>query len=344
MSLCTFSSQAIINEKISLDNLFVQEFLPSAPENCVKVYLYGLYACGNLPSKDNSIESFSKTLGLTEDEIMAAFYYWKERGLVQILDTMPLEIKYLPVNNVLSAVRKYKKDKYENFNIMLNEILKADDIYQKSRAITPTEYAVYYDLIEREHIDEDALLMIIKYCVNLKGNMVGHAYISTVARNWAAEGVTTSEKVEEKLTYYELINTNLGEIFKALAIKRAPLIEEKDLYKKWTLDYGFDEGAILTIIKQQKKKKMSLTFEFLDRLFEKYHQMQLMSAPEVNSYEEQKEELRKITYEVLKKLGLYYENVEPVIENYTSKWCFMGYEIEGLCLIADFCFKGIQNA
>ena len=332
MSLCTFSSQAIINEKISLDNLFVQEFLPSAPDNCVKVYLYGLYACANMPQRDNSVESFAKTLGLTEDEIITAFYYWKEKGLVQILDTMPLEVKYLPVNNVLSTIRKYKKDKYENFNFQVQELL-------KTRMITPTEYAVYYDLIEREHIEQDALLMIIKYCANLKGTLVGHSYISTVARNWAVEGVTSCEKVEEKLKYYELINTQLGEIYKALSIKRAPLIEEKDLFKKWTIDYGFDENTIIGIIKQQKKRKLSISFEHLGRLIEKYHQMQLMSIPEINSYEEQKEDLKKVAYEVLKKLGLYYENIEPVIETYVSRWFIMGYDFEGLCLLADFCFK-----
>lgn len=332
MSLCTFSSQAIINEKISLDNLFVQEFLPSAPENCVKVYLYGLYACSNMSVKDNTVESFAKTLGISEDEIITAFYYWKEKGLVQILDTMPLEIKYLPVNNVLSTIRKYKKDKYENFNIQVQEIL-------KTRMLTPTEYAVYYDLIEREHIEQDALLMIIKYCANLKGTLVGHSYISTVARNWAANGVTTCEKVEEQLKYYELINTELGEVYKALSIKRVPLIEEKDLYKKWTVDYSFEQNTIIGIIKQQKQKKLSISFEHLGRLIEKYYQMQLISLNEINSYEEQKEAYKKIAYEILKKLGLYYENIEPVIETYISKWFFMGYDFEGLCLLADFCFK-----
>ena len=332
MSLCAFSSQAIISEKISLDNLFVQEFLPSAPANYVKVYLYGLYACSNMANKDNSVETFAKILGLSEDEIITAFYYWKEKGLVQVLDTLPVQVKYLPVNNVISTIRKYQKDKYETFNIQVQEIL-------KTRMLTPTEYAVYYDLIEREHFEQEALLMIIKYCATLKGTNVGHSYVSTVARNWAMDGDITSEKVEERLKFYELINTNLGDIYKALSIKRAPLMEEKDMFKKWTQELGFEQSCILSVIKLHKKKKLSLSFEHLNRILEKYHQMQLMSISEITAYEEQKECVQSITFAVLKKLGLYYENIEPVMETYTSKWIAMGYDEEGLSIVADFCFQ-----
>lgn len=312
--------------------MFVQEFLPSAPANYVKVYLYGLYACANMGEKDNSAESFSKILGLSEDEIITAFYYWKDKGLVQVLDTLPLTVKYLPVNNVLSAIRKYEKNKYEKFNVQVQEIL-------RTRMLTPTEYAVYYELIEREHIEQEALLMIIKYCAGIKGTNIGHAYISTVARNWASDGDTTSEKIEERLRYYELINTDIGDIYKALAIRRAPFIEEKDLFKKWTSEFGFDTGAIIGIIKHHKKKKLGLSFEKLNRILEKYHQMQLMSVNEIVAFEEQREQMQNTAYAVLKKLGLYYENVEPVIETYISKWTAMGYTEEGLSLIADFCFQ-----
>src|SRR5690554_4396733 len=111
MNFCTFSSEAIIEDKITIDNLFVYEFMPSAPENCTKVYLYGLYNCTNSSSKDNNLESFSRKLGLSTSEIEDCFHYWKNQGLIQILDTLPFQVKYLPVKNLLSSVKRYKKEK-----------------------------------------------------------------------------------------------------------------------------------------------------------------------------------------------------------------------------------------
>ncbi len=331
MSFCTFSSEAVIDGKVQVDSLFVYEFMPSAPENCTKVYLYGLYNCTNAASRDNQIESFAKVLGISVEEVEDCFHYWKQQGLVQILDTIPFQVKYLPTNNVLRSVKKYKQAKYESFNLQAQEIL-------KSRMISPNEYKVYYDLIEREHFEQEALLMVIKYCANLKGNNIGHAYISTVARNWANENITTAERVEERLKEYELLSTQLGELYKIMSIKRAPYIEERDLYNRWTKVLNFDEGTVLQIAKFLKKKKLRISFNMLDKQLEKYASIGIMSLQEIVAYEENQDELKDAATQTIKQLGLYYENMQPVIERYIQPWAQMGYEKDGLLQIARFCF------
>ena len=105
MALCKLSSQAIINDKTAVDNLFINNFLPNAPENCVKVYLYGLYKCSNAESLDNTIESFSQHLNIPVAEIEDIFFYWQEQGLVQITNTNPFEILYLPLKNLFSNIK-----------------------------------------------------------------------------------------------------------------------------------------------------------------------------------------------------------------------------------------------
>lgn len=331
MNLCTFSSQAVIEEKITLDNLFVQEFMPSAPENCTKVYLLGLLNCKNSVEKDNSLDGFSKTLGISVQEIEDCFYYWKQQGLVQVLDTIPMQVKYLPVNSVLSSIKKYKKEKYENFNIQLQEII-------KNRMITPTEYGIYYDLIEREHFEIEALLMIIKYCVTLKGANVGHAYITTVARNWASENLITSEKVEQHIKEHENTNSALGKLLKVLSIKRLPQIEERDIFGKWKNEFNFDDETILQVAKQMKNKKMYCSFIQLNKQFEKYYQLQLLTNGEIENYEKEKENFNQIAITILKKLGIYYSSLEQIIESYILPWTLRGYNKNGLEIIADFCF------
>jgi len=97
MAFCEFSSEVVSKNSITIDNLFITEFLPNASDNCIKVYLYGLYLCNS--SKDNSIEVFEKSLNMSQEDIISIFYYWQDQGLVQVLNINPIQIRYLPVKN-----------------------------------------------------------------------------------------------------------------------------------------------------------------------------------------------------------------------------------------------------
>ena len=133
MGLCSFSSELIINNKLELDNIFVNEFLPYAPEGTVKVYIYGLYMCSHSNAHDNTLESFAKVLSMSEQDILDSFLYWQEQGLVQVLSTYPVSVKYMPLKNFINNSKKFNKDKYSTFNAQAQEII-------TGRMITPNEY------------------------------------------------------------------------------------------------------------------------------------------------------------------------------------------------------------
>lgn len=60
MSFCKFSTESIANNKIEIDNLFFENFLPGAPDDCVKVYLYGYYLAKNNLEIDNTFEKVAQ--------------------------------------------------------------------------------------------------------------------------------------------------------------------------------------------------------------------------------------------------------------------------------------------
>ena len=120
MAFCEFSSEVISRNAVSVDNIFITEFLPNASENCVKVYLYGLYKCSS--SKDNTLEGFASALQMSKEDIISIFYYWQDIGLVQLLETTPLQVRYLPVKNALQSMKKYNVDKYAAFNMTAQEL------------------------------------------------------------------------------------------------------------------------------------------------------------------------------------------------------------------------------
>ncbi len=332
MAFCKFSTEYIANSKTEIDNIFIDSFLPFADPVSVKVYIYGLYKCSSPTSFDNNIESFAKALNMSEEDVIGAFEFWQEQGLVQVLKTSPIEIRYIPLKNVINATKLFKPDKYQTFN------MQAQEIFEGKREISKTEYGEYYEFLERYHVEQEALLMIMKYCVDSKKSAVGYNYILTVAKNWASEGITQASQVEEKLNSFKQKDDQIQEFFKAIGIKRNAYIEERALFDKWINDYGFDLGVILYLSKKIKKFT-NFTMTKLDQTLTKYYQMKLMTIQSIENFENEKKALYDLAKDINKSLGLYYESLENEVENYILKWLNLGYDRDVLLEIGSYCFK-----
>lgn len=331
MAFCKFSTEFIASSKTEIDNIFINDYLPFAEPKHSIVYIYGLYLC-NSNSFDNSLDNVARTLNMTEEEVVKAYEYWEEQGLVQLLRVNPLQVTYIPLKNILTANKLYKPDKYTEFN------QQANDIFMGKRCISKHEYQEYYDFLERYHVEQEALLMIMKYCVETKNSAVGYNYILTVAKNWAYEGITTAIQVDERLQKLEEKSPELTEIFNALNIKRSPYVEERTLVNKWINELSFPIETILYICSTSKRKSR-LNMEKLDEIISKYYEMKLFSEQEISSYEKNKQELYELAKDINKSLGLYYESLDVVVENYILKWINMGFDKTLLLEIADYCFK-----
>ncbi len=336
MAFCKYSIDMLANNVTQVDNIFLTNYLPFADPQAVRVYLYGLYKCQDSSAKDNTLERFATELHLSQDEVEKYFTYWQEQGLVQIINVIPFEVRYLPLTDVLSNNKKYNAKKYENFNVQAQEIL-------RGRMITPNEYREYYDIIERLHMEKDALLNIIDYCVKYKNSdKIGYAYITTVAKEWASQKITTAEAVKQKIFEMDSLKIGLDSLLKALSIKRSLSMDEFELYKKWIVSYGFDENVVLFVAKEVKKRKdfrEYFVFQAIDKKLEKYYSNKLFEVQDIQNFEEECAKSQEIAKKVVKSLGLYYENLEPVVENYILPWLALGFSEGMLTEISTYCFK-----
>ena len=331
MAFCKFSSQLVNSSSVSIDASFLNDYLPVAPESCVKIYLFGLLKCYNASANDNNIENFVNVLGYTKEDILSAFHYWQEQNLVQIINVEPFEVRYLPVKNSLGVLKKFKKDKYASFNISAQEII-------EDRMISPNEYNEYYSLMESMEIEQAAMLMIIKYCADVKGKNINYPYIITVAKNWAYEGIRTSKDVEQKLNDLNLISQDLTDIAKALKYKGTIAIEYKDNYVKWKDNLGYDLGTIIYVAKNIKDKTR-YKFESLDARLNKYFELNLKSIKEIEEYEANKGYLEELSRKIISRLRAKFYDVSTLSEVYLIDWIKKGYNEDTLMFVADFCMK-----
>lgn len=328
MALCSFSSELVMDNYTIIDNIFINDYLPSAPEYCVKVYLYGLSLCSNPKSADNALDSMAKVLHLTEQELQDAFLYWQNAGLVQMIEKNPLEVKYLPIK-AHSASKKYQVGKYADFNKQVQSIL-------SGRMIQPREFEAYYDMIETYHFEPEALVMLIRYCVELKGESVNYPYIIATAKNYVSEGITTTRAIDERFMEMELASKELKMVLKALGISRTADPSERNLYIKWTKQMQFPQGVIIETAKSLNRKGGMYK---LDEKLSKYYELKLFTVQDIEAYTAQRDSLYATAREICSNLGLFYQSLDAVVDTYVLDWFNKGYEKDALLSISKYCFK-----
>ncbi len=330
--ICSYSKEFSAVGFTDVENAFISEYLPVSSGEAVKVYLYGLFICQN-PKFDLSLKEFAEALSLTEEEVLNFFLYWEEFGLVNVLTKDPLSVQYLPIrSSFLSKPKKIKAEKYSDFSKSLQAII-------TDRMISTNEYTEYFSIMEIYSIKPEAMLMVVKYCVDRKGADIGYKYISKVAKDFGNRGINTIEKVEKELSSYILRTGLIEKILKAMSIRRQPEIEDSTYLKKWTQELNFDEENIVFAASNLKKGSMAKLDEFLLELYS----IKSFSKQEIAEYMKNKKTIYELAIKINKLLSVYVEVIDTVVDTYTKKWLSFGFDEQSLCFIASYCFKTGKN-
>lgn len=227
MAFVSFSSQLALENSTIIPNIFMEQFLPKLHGDVVKVYLFGLHLCASAARNDNTLQHFSSILELTEDDIKSAFVNLEDHGLVQILNLDPIEIKFLPIHSAIKKIKLIKRGSYDKFNANIQAVL-------EGKQITPTEFTTYYTLIESLSIEPDALVLIAKYCRDIKPT-AGYKYIERVVKEFAYLGHRTLKAVK-----IHIKSLNNAEASRDLA-KANSRPHIKRTYKRGELDHLYTD-------------------------------------------------------------------------------------------------------
>lgn len=326
------ASDGFINKSTtSVENKFISKYLPAIDAVAAKVYIYSLYLLQSGASY--TLTDLAHSLEIDEDKIKEYFVYLEEIELVSIVCENPFEVKILEAENVAGTPKKFKPEKYSDFTKNAQNVL-------KGRMISTNEFREYFVLMEEYGFEQNALIMIINYCVNLHGDNIRAAYIKKVAKSFAEDGATTAKKVDEKLSSYTSSTPALINLFNAAGIKKQPDLDDDKLYKKWTNELGFEDKAIVAAAKHFKAKNC----ERLDEALSELYKNRKFDAKEIEDYCKNKNSVYAATLEIAKNLGVYMQNSAPYVENYVNVWCNYGFTLNSLREISAYCFKQGKNS
>ena len=232
MSGIVFLNDNKLKNTTVVENSFISEFMPAAPELAVKAYLFGLMLLS-----DPNAGDIEASLGCGEGDLRAAFAYWEAAGLVEVIGEEPLQVRYLNIRERCAAHSVRGDSHFGSFVDKLGQVL-------GTRVLSGAELSRMYDWIDIFGFEESTAVSIVRYCLDKKGAKTSVAYMDKVAKTLAGKGVFSNEAVTEYFADELLASTGAGKILSRWRLKRLPTDDELALYSKWVHEWGFDEAGI----------------------------------------------------------------------------------------------------
>lgn len=274
MAFISTSRDALKFGSTNVENLFITEYLPSAPDGYVRVYLYALFSAQHPELAEPTLERFAAALGMTTRQVLDAMHYWQRMGIVAARDGEKDGFELLNIRSAMysgeNATAERTLSRYASLNARLAEITR--------RSFTPGERSRIYDWIECDKMTEDGVAAVFAYCVSKYGaSRATMPRVAAVVRDCVQQRKLTGDDVRSYLEQYDLINSPCRAVLRHLGISRMPTMDEHRMYLKWRDEWGFSPEAILSACAELTKIREP-NMAYLDRVMDSLHREGLTTA------------------------------------------------------------------
>ena len=323
MPFCSFSRDSAMFDSTSIENMFLLEYLPTAPEGFLRVYLYARMLSLH-PELCDSIEDMAKALHMEEDAVYNAFHYWEQQGLVEKLTDRPAAYAMRPLRGGAAVSSGVETDvyRYREYNSKLQAIFGSEEL------LSPRHYEKANDWLNVMGFTQEAALRMLEYMYSQSGGRKPDAVFRRAnerAVEWADRGIRTLEDVEKEINYNESIYSMAGAVLRQLSMNRRPTANELDCVRRWIYDWKLSEADVLAACAHTTKAR-SPSIAYLDAILK----------AKVDSGEDKHFETVKI---ILKELGA--SNNVPTPDQIRAYTVLLeaGFEPEAVLLAAVQCAR-----
>ena len=268
----------------SISNIFLDEYMPGANGEYVKVYLYLLRSLGD-STRELSVIGLADVLDCTESDILRAFKYWEKQGLLKLecnASNVLLGI-YLCASAVPER-KAYSRDQLREFTSQSDcrQLLFVCEQYMK-KTLTPSEIETLLYFYDQLHFSVDLVEYLVEYCV-CKGSSSIH-YIEKVGLAWAEAGITTVSQAKERTTTYR---RNTFAIMKAFGINdRNPVQPELDYIEKWLGTYDFTLDLVLEACRRTMDRLHKPNFDYADKILQSWSEKKVHTLADVERLDQE---------------------------------------------------------
>lgn len=278
-------SQFYLNsEYVPVPLVFIEKFLPHANATFVKIYLYSLGIAAQGGSADYS--AIASALGLLESDVMQAFNYWAEKGILKNendniifgnmqTDSAPVSAPPKPMTDApaeRSGRPSYAPSEVANAiadNSTLSEmVMLAQEILGKT--LNPSDTETLYWFYDGLKFSPEVILMLLEYCVSKEKRRM--SYIEKVAVSWHERGITSMEAVNDYIKKDAERSGYIYSVRKLLGITdRALSQSEEQFINRWHEMYKMDEDMISLAYEQCIIQTAKLSFPYMEKILERWY-------------------------------------------------------------------------
>ena len=300
------------SEVTLLSNIFIDDYMPEANGEFVKVYIYLLRALSTTPVSF-SLEEMADHLLCTERDILRDLKYWARQELLALdfTDDKSLRaIALLPPRSRAPAsetagssvpkqpapartapltpdrVRELKQ------NEEIVQLLYIAEQYL-GKTLSPSEIQKLLFFYDGLGFSTDLIEYLLEYCVSRSHKSI--RYMETVALAWAQEGISTVAEAKKTNARY---SKDYYSILKALGItNRSPVETEVTLMDTWLKTYGFSLAVIQEACTRTVLQTGQASFQYADKILEGWKKKQVKSLEDIQAldaeYKKRKQEKKQ---------------------------------------------------
>lgn len=180
---------------------FIEDFLPHAEGDFVKVYLFGL---AHWTLKDGMThEAMAEALGMTLDEVYKAWNYWAREGLVSLTkgEDGACSVRFVqnPARKAVPALQKSYTSLEMNAALDENRALR--DLFAHVEAerggepLSPRFRQMLFHFYDQLELPVEVIILLVQFA--LKSGKDSLRSMEALAARWVKEGITTYEKAEQ---------------------------------------------------------------------------------------------------------------------------------------------------
>jgi len=304
-------------------NEFIDEYMPKANGEYIKVYLYLLRHA----KEEITVGEIAGALDLTEGDVGRAMARWTREGLITVSETAPEKdmaavpeknMEKVPEKNMeiisetdmetvpetdLEAVPetdagKEKDPEENNAGIAIPDKsetdifrLKGNDEFVNLLYVVQRYLSRIFSQTDNETIAYlyDVLKMpadLIEYLAEIcaERGKTSLRYLQAIALDWYSRGIKTVERAKEESGLYT------GEVYsvmKAFGLSgRNPGEQEKALISKWYHTYGFSRELVAEACARTLAATQKPSFQYTDSILTHWHEAGVHSSDDIKKLDE----------------------------------------------------------
>lgn len=322
----------------TIDNIFIDIFMPMANGLYVQVYLLGYrYACDTTSNPNFDNNSIAKNLNIPLSDVLSAWDFWEEKQLIKkhkdegnndfSFSIEFLDLKKIYMENILNTNQSIQSD--------VNNIVSAGENPQirkmfnainqvVGRYLQPSEKISILDMMDKYNMSTDMILCAYEHVKEKTGTSKPVSYIEGIIRNWYDASLYTPEEVENSFLERSKRFMMYKTVFNELGFSRQPTRAEKEVMDNWFDKYKFDIELILEACSKSKNIS-NPSISYINGIVKSWNEKNIKTLEDLAASEEEfkrKSETKKSNSSTNKgnsqKVKTRFHNINQTFNKYSS--------------------------